>query len=584
MPKVPLSTGPRVDGAQLQGGYLQPVDTGANNRQILSIASSVAEGLRKEDVRDAQDQAWRTQADINTAWVQWNAKESEASRGANAKGYTERVQQWWKDAADTYGKDLNPLSKRMVSRSLMQAQVSALDGASRHENQELDRSRAEALDGSLQAEVSRGAAGGPTAAAGSVGIIQNNLRDFAAATGKPTEWVAAQEMKYTTALHANVIAGLIQVDPTKAQEYFTANKGQIDGTRHDEIGKTINATSAVNDGDKAAGQVWASAGPRGYNEPVQIDRMEAQLRELYPNDAPRRQAAIAALRERAAAHNAAQAETNAGNTNAVYALLDGGAQMARVMRTPAWLALPAAEQHKIMLQRESEAASRESRAAAAEQREFTRQQRAERQLLIGNGDAYLRYSDPDVLARMTRPQVEATRAVFGLEGAQHLLARFDALQKPGAIAEARIDKQDFEHVAETMGLDPFNAKTPEKKKALGELQFRVEQLINIAQQSKNQALTRDEKMALMQGELSRQVTVNPGWFSSNKQVPVIQLSPDQAQRVVVPEAEKAKIADALRAMAASDPKNPAYAPTEDNVRRLYLARQSRAASLIAAPK
>jgi hypothetical protein len=555
------------------------VDGGLPSRQLASALGQVNDAVDKYVERDAQDQAWRTQADINTAWVKWNATESEASRGVNAKGYSERVSQWWKDAAETYGKDLNPISKRMVSRNLLQAQVSALDGASRHENQELDRSRAEALDGSLQAEVSRGAAGGPTAAAGSVGIIQNNLREFAAATGKPTEWVAAQEMKYTTALHANVIAGLIQADPARAQEYFTANKGQIDGTRHDEIGKTINATSAINDGDKAAGQVWASTGPRNYNDPVPLDKMEAQLRETYPNDAPRRQAAIAALRERAAAHNAAQAESNAGNTNAVYALMDGGRPMAQVMRAPQWLALPAAEQHKIMLQREGEAAARESRAAAAESRAFTAEQRKDRQLLIGNGDAYLRYSDPEVLARMTRPQVEATRAVFGMEGAQHLLARYDTLQKPGAIAEARIDKQDFEHIAETMGLDPFNAKTPEKKKQLGELQFRVEQMINIAQQAKKQALTRDEKMTLMQGELARQVTVNPGWFSANRQTPVIQLSPADAGRVVVPAARRDALASEMQALYAVG-KNPDYAPTPANLQRYYLRTQSRAADLI----
>ncbi len=584
MPRVPLAQGPQGVTQAQNGGYLQQVDTGGTGRAIGQALGRVSDNIDKIAERDAQDQAWRAQADINTAWVEWNAKESEASRGVNAKGYTQRVQQWWKDAADAYGKDLSPIAQRMVGRSLMQAQVSALEGASRHENQELDRSRAEALDGSLQAEVSRGAAGGPTAAAGSVGIIQKNLREFAAATGKPPEWVAANEMKYTTALHANVIAGLVQTDPTKAQEYFTANKGQIDGTRHDEIVKTINQTSAVNDGDKAAGQVWQAQGPKGYNDPVALDKMEAALRDLYPNDAPRRQAAIQALRERAAAHNAAQAETNAGNTNAVYALLDGGAPLSRVMRSPEWLALPAAEQHKITLQRENEAAARESRAAAAESRAYTAEQRKERQLLLNNGDAYLRYSDPEVLARMTRPQVEATRSVFGMEGAQHLLARYDSLQKPGAIAEARMDKQDFEHIAETMGLDPFNAKTPEKKKALGELQFRVEQLIDIAQQSKKQALTREEKMALMQGELARQVTVNPGWFSFSKQVPVIQLSPDDARRVVVPDVEKAKISEALKAMYATDPKNPDYAPTEDNVRRLYLARQSRAAGLIAAPK
>lgn len=583
MATVPLSSGPRVDSAPLQGGYLQPVDTGANGRQLAGIASDIADGLRKEQVRDAQDQAWRTQADINTAWVEWNAKESEASRGANAKGYTQRVQQWWKDAGQAYGKDLDPVAKRMVSRSLLQAQVSAMDGASRHENQELDRSRAEALDGSLQAEVSRGAAGGPTAAAGAVGIIQKNLREFAAATGKPQEWVAANEMKYTTALHANVIAGLIQVDPTKAQEYFTANKGQIDGTRHDEITKTINQTSAVNDGDKAAGQVWASAGPRNYNDPVALDKMEASLRELYPNDAPRRQAAIAALRERAAAHNAAQSEANAGNTNAVYALLDGGAPMSRVMRMPQWLALPATEQHKITLQRENEAAAREARAAAREQRELAADQRKDRLLLIGNGDAYLRYSDPDVLAKMTRTEVEATRSVFGFEGAQHLLARYDALQKPGAMGEARIEKDDFDAAVTRMGMDPLT-KNKDEKKQLGEIHFRLTTMLELAQKNKGRPLDVDEKRAVIETELARQVTVNPGWFSSNKKVPVISLSPDDARRVVVPDADKAKISDALKAMYATDPKNPDYAPTEDNVRRLYLARQSRAAGLIVAPK
>ena len=267
--------------------------------------------------------------------------------------------------------------------------------------------------------------------------------------------------------------------------------------------------------------------------------------------------------------------------NSVYKSIDAGTPLTRIMRTPQWQALPGKEQDQILMQQEQRAAARESRAAAAESRDFAREQRAERRMLLDNGDAYLRYSDPEVLARMSRPQVEAMRSVFGMEGAQHLLQRFDSLQKPGAVAEARIDKQDFDHIAETMGLDPFNAKSPDKKKQLGELQFRVEQLINIAQQSKKGTLTREEKMALMQGELARQVTVNPGRLSPNKNVPVIQLQPDQVRRVVVPDADKAKISEALAVMYRADPKNPAYAPTEDNMRRLYLMRQSRAASLIA---
>jgi len=75
----------------------------------------------------------------------------------------------------------------------------------------------------------------------------------------------------------------------------------------------------------------------------------------------------------------------------------------------------------------------------------------------------------------------------------------------------------------------------------------------------------------------------PGFFS-NSQVPVIQLNADDAARVVVPPTDRAQIAQALQQMYATDPKNPAYAPTEANMRRLYLMGRSRAAALISPPK
>jgi hypothetical protein len=86
--------------------------------------------------------------------------------------------------------------------------------------------------------------------------------------------------------------------------------------------------------------------------------------------------------------------------------------------------------------RESRAAARENRAAAAESRAYTAERRKEGQLLLANGDQYLTDSDPARLAAMTREQVVATRSKYGMEGAQHLLSRWDSLQKPGAITEA----------------------------------------------------------------------------------------------------------------------------------------------------
>lgn len=155
---------------------------------------------------------------------------------------------------------------------------------------------------------------------------------------------------------------------------------------------------------------------------------------------------------------------------------------------------------------------------------------------------------------------------------------------PEKTVEAKFDTDDFNHIADQLGLDPYNAKGEDKKRALGELKYRTEQLIDVAQRTKGKALTREEKGALMRNEMTRTVTVDPGWLRPTRAVPVIQLQPEDVERVVVPPTDKAQIAEALRTMYARDPKNPLYAPTESNVRRLYLANRSRAAALIPEPK
>lgn len=146
-----------------------------------------------------------------------------------------------------------------------------------------------------------------------------------------------------------------------------------------------------------------------------------------------------------------------------------------------------------------------------------------------------------------------------------------------------MDTEDFNHIATQLGMDPYNARGTGRAQ-LGELKYRVEQMIDMAQKAKGKELTREEKGELMRGEMSRTVTVNPGFFSPNRETPVIQLAPEDARRVVIPAAEKAQIADALRVMYARNPANPLFAPTEENMRRLFLANKSRAATLIPEPK
>lgn len=573
MPRVPSVQGPQV----LPGGagqFVRTPDVSSATRTTAGALNALGESVDRISQREDQDVAWRAQAQINEEWVKFEADARKNARGRGAAGYADQVKGWWAKAATDYAKDLSPSQQALVGRNLMAARNAAYDGALKFEDQELERSRLEALDGALSAEISRGSAGGPSAATTSISIMKDMLQKYAAQSGKPPEWTEAQIRTRSTAVHANVISSLMQNDPKAAQRYFEANKGEIDGARHDEIGFKLNQVNALADGDAKAQELWSTVKP---GAPVEIDKLEAEARKAFPNDPARSKAAIDGLRERLTAYDAAERQRVAAGVNAVYKMIDSGAPMSLIRRSPEWESIKGEAQDRILYQQEARAAAREQRAAAAESRAAAAEARRDRQLLISNGDAYMRYSDPEVLAKMTRPEVEAMRSVFGFEGAQHLLGRWDQLQKPGAISEARMDTEDFNHVADQLGLKPYDAKTADAKKALGELKYRVETLINAAQQAKKATLTRDEKAELMRQEMARTVTLS-GWFS-NSEVPVIQLSPKQLKDVVIPPADKKQIAEALQKKyeATGDAR---FAPTEENARRLYLMNKSRAAALI----
>lgn len=578
MPRVPTYDGPQARTAPLGASSLPTPDVTSSTRAVAQGMDAAAGALDRLAERQDQDAAWRAQAKINEDWMRFESEARKTLQGQNAAGYADKVKEWWGKASQDYGSALTPSQQKLISKPLMSAMQTAMKGALDFENTELERSRLQALDGALAGEISRGAAGGPSAAAVSVKNVEEMIRQYGASTGKPVEWVNQQILQRTTALHASVISTLMQKDPKAAEQYFEANKGQIDGTRHDDIGSKINAVSAAADGDALADKLWQAGVKPGA--PVELDKLEAAAREEFKNDPTRQKHAIQGLRERMQAFEKARAEREAAGVNSVYKMLDGGVPMSRVQRTPEWQLLDGKSQDQILYQQEQRAAARESRAAAAENRALAAEARRDKQLLLTNAEAYLRYSDPNVLAGMSRQQVEATRATFGFDGAQHLLSRWDALQKPGAISEARMDQEDFNHIADQMGLKPYDSsKSENEKRALGELKYRMEQLIDTTQQATKKVMTREEKNALMRNEMARTVTVNPTfWFSS--EVPVIQLDKKQVKDVVVPQGDREQISQALKAMYERSGGAAIYAPTEENVRRLYLMNKSRAAALL----
>lgn len=377
-------------------------------------------------------------------------------------------------------------------------------------------------------------------------------------------------------IHAGAIDGMLQGGKaTEAAAYLTANREAMTKAQLDRYGPKLKTASDAQAGEFAAKEIWGTIGPKSANDPVKIFDMESAAREKFSENPDALRSAISGLRERAQANNAQQVEVTAQNVSDFWRQVDAKVPLSKIMVSDSWQAMTHTERRKLEKDLEQEKTQEINRSTAALNRELVVMQRNERLSFMRNGDKYLTASDPDVLSKMSRAQVEALRGDFGMEPTQHLLNRWDGLQKPGKIIEARIDKQDFDQVADDLGLDPFKKDASvEHKRGLATLQYRVEQMIDLWQTERKAPMGRQDKQRLIREEMAKTVLVDPGRFAFNKEVPIIRLTSDEAKNVVVPNSDRLGIVMALGRMAAKYPRDPRYQITDENLRRVYIEMRS----------
>jgi hypothetical protein len=123
-----------------------------------------------------------------------------------------------------------------------------------------------------------------------------------------------------------------------------------------------------------------------------------------------------------------------------------------------------------------------------------------------------------------------------MDATQHLLQRWDALQKPGAVAEAKIDADDFNMAADRAGLSPFaTSKNEEQKRSLGQLKYAVEHRIAVEQ--RNGTLTRERKQAIVQEMVDNKVMLDVWGRDQSKPISMVSQDEAGAAYVVVGERE-----------------------------------------------
>ena len=578
MPRVPATTGPSIGDQALPSAGLSRV-----NPQPLIDQQAADVGRQLQDVgaaiqeRTDADMVFRAETDLKNRYVEWEA-EARQRRGQAAWGVAKEAASWWDDNLAKASEGLtSPVQQRLFRQTMEQLRTRSVQVFSEHEAGQRRESLANSATASIVGSINLAAAN-PTDASlitATKGDILKRTQVLAQLNGWAPEVAEAKRMEYLTNLHKQVIQGLVRDRPDEAAAYFEKNKAEIEGSQHAEVGGFAATATATRLGEQAAEQAWQTLGPKSDRDPVQLDKLEEQVRKSGLADEARK-VAISALRERATAFKDARRERDDQLEASVnQAILDG--KSAREIRSmPSFLSLSPESARKIVDFMESRALRHEQRAAAQESRADAAEARGQRRMAREGMGAYLQYSNPDTLRSMTEAQVLNLLPTLGNDLTRDLMEKRRTLNNPAKLAEARMDTDDFNHIAQQIGIDPFRTAN---RAQVGELRYRVEQMISAAQQGGNKSLTRDEKMNLMRQEMARTVTVD-GWFSSAKDVPVIALKPEDIKNVVVPASDRREIADGLRAMAQKFPNDPRFAPTEDNLKRWYLKGKSSAAGLI----
>lgn len=585
--RVPKVTGPSVEERALTGGFQRSSASaetlgGGAARQLADAGRALIDvGVQLQE-RDDADTLMRVESDLKQRYLEW---ESEAKQrvGENARGVTAEARKWWDENTRKARNELkNPRQSAMLDRVVAPLATQSVGVLSNFEQVQRRHSLAEAAQASVVGSINLAAANptDPTVLQTSKSDILKRHAVLAQLNGWAPEMATAKRAEYLTNFHKQVIQGLVRADPVNAQAYFEANKGEIEGSQHAEVGAFAARATATRIGDATAEEIWATAGPKNDRDPVTLDTMEAALRKRLGANDEAVKAGIAGLRERAAAFKDSRRERDDQLEAQVNAAILNGAGSRQIRSMPAFLSLSPESARKIAdfldnraVRQEQIAAARESRADAAESREERRKNR-------DTFAAYLTYSNPDTLAGMTEAQVLNLLPSLGNEHTKQLMQKKRELAKPEKLAEAKMDKDDFDRVSREIGLAPDDGRplSPEQRAQLGELHFRVEQVIDSTQRRTGKNLTRPEKLDLMRREMAAKVTVDT-WGPWNKDVPVILLKPDQVRNVMVPPADRSAIVQAMTERYRQT-KKPEFEPTEENVRRWYLLGKSRAAGMI----
>lgn len=551
MPRVPTYDTPQTELRALPGvrqssvatpGFLAAgAEQGMRRAQgLLNAGTALSNAAVQMQERENADMLFRAETALKDDYLAYEASLRER-KGQQAWGATRDTEQWFAEQEKKHGGELqNDVQRRFFAQSLTKMRQQAVGTVSAYEADQRRQSLAESANASIVGSINTAAAnatqwyakpdgatqprtaeaavtttgpdGVPVSTAPQVEVtatrdpiagvksdILKRVQVLANLNGWSPEQKAAEEEKHLTNLHSQVIQNLAANNPSRAREYFAANKSEIAGSSYNTIESMLKEGSL-----RETAQMFADG---VQQRKLSLEDAIAEARGKYSGD--EEVATVAEVKTRFAEADAVMQRGQQQAANDAWKVVAGGGGRKQIP-LPIWNGLTGQDQRSIL-----DYLSAKANAGAGGIKT----------------DIGTWMSVNDAIAAGTIKDSRDLMRYASRISTNDMQQFAEKLTRPDRIADAKVDTDDFNHIATLAGLTPFDAKDPEQKAALGNLRYQIEQQINAAQIAKKAPLTRDEKLTLMQREVDNKVMVDA--WGRDPTRPAIMLSEDEQRRAYV---------------------------------------------------
>lgn len=310
MPRIPTYDGPQVSADPLRPVFQNTPDVSSGAQAVARGLNQVAQVVDGIQQRDDEAKANQIDTEISAGWLKWDAENRRKYQGQNVGEYETAAADWWKKAAETYGKDLSPGARQRVGPTLMRKRTSALGAVAGYIGAEKERWADEQSEAAAHTTIDMGVDTGDVA--GARERVLYIVAEKGARKGWSTEQVQAENQRLLGTLHLSYITQLAERDAAKAQEYYTANKVEIPAAVQAKTEQVLKGEA-----DNQFAQQFAA-----QHADLPLGEQLAKAGDIA--DPERRKKVIASVRENALLVKAAQQERESAAADEAWQLVGQG--------------------------------------------------------------------------------------------------------------------------------------------------------------------------------------------------------------------------------------------------------------------